>query len=66
MRSDAPEKDRAVHGLIRCQLPMDRGKRIYVKGVAHYRCFSRPRPCVHRSGAWRRRSRDRVLGRRSM
>jgi NAD(P)-dependent dehydrogenase (short-subunit alcohol dehydrogenase family) len=42
-------KDRAVHGLIRCQLPMDRGKRIYVKGVAHYRCFSRPRPCVHRS-----------------
>ena len=31
MRSDASEKDRAVHGLIRCWLPMDRGKRIMSK-----------------------------------
>jgi len=33
MRSDASEKDRTAHGLVDCWLPMDRKKRIYVKGV---------------------------------
>jgi NAD(P)-dependent dehydrogenase (short-subunit alcohol dehydrogenase family) len=28
---------------------MDCRKRIYVKSVAHYRCFSWPRPGIHRS-----------------
>jgi hypothetical protein len=31
--------------------PMDFRKRIYVKSLAHYRCFSWSRPCVYRSGA---------------
>jgi hypothetical protein len=46
MRSGASEKDRTVHGLVDCWLRMDHGKRIYVKGVAHYWCFSRPRPGI--------------------
>jgi hypothetical protein len=51
MRSNASEKIARFRGLTDCWLPVDRKKRIYVKSVADYRCFSRAWPCVHRSAA---------------